>query len=500
MSESSRSLFDRLVSRVQAALPTGQPVYLVGGSVRDLLIGQPARDLDFVLAGEALSVSRKVANELGGAYYPLDAEREAGRVILVDIGGERCVLDFTTVRGPDLESDLRARDFTINAMALDLNDLETLIDPLGGASDLKARILRPCSPSAIQDDPLRSVRGIRLATKFKLNLLPETNRQIRQAAQLLPCVSAERLRDELFHILEGPQTAIAIRLLDTMGLLSYILPELADLHAVTQSPPHILNVWEHTLDGLQKLDGVLGVLAMEYDPDSANSWALGLLSVRLGRYRQQIHSHMCSQLNPERSLRALLFLAGLYHDSGKPAVRQDDSSGRVRFLEHEIFSAKIASERARQLHLSNDEIERLSAIVRYHMRPLALAQSGVAPSPRAIYRYFRDAGLAGVEIVLFSLADTLATYGPTLPQSVWIAQLEVARALLEAWWDHNQESVAPPLLVSGYDLMDALSLQPGPEVGRLLGLIREAQVAGQVRDREQALALAHDEVQPGLAK
>lgn len=499
MSEYLPPLIDSLLDRVRAALPPGLPVYLVGGAVRDYLLGRARRDWDFVLPKDALPIARKVANALGAAYYPLDVEREAGRVVLASPDGERCVLDFTILREPDLESDLRGRDFTINAIAVAMHDPQVLIDPLGGVGDLRARVLRPCSPSALADDPVRVLRSIRLTTQFGLKMLPETGQQIREAAPLLPRVSAERQRDELFHILEGPLPATAMRLLEMMDVVPYILPELAALRGVEQSAPHVSDVWNHTLDGLQRLESVLGVLAMEYNQDLAANWAMGYISVRLGRYRQQIDEHLSESLNPERSLRGLLFLAGLYHDAGKPAMRQVDHSGRIRFLEHEMVSSRMVAERARQLRLSNDEVERLSTVVRYHMRPLLLSQAGSVPSRRAIYRFFRDVGKAGVEIVLFSLADTLATYGPGLPQDLWIKQLDVARALLEAWWELAQEVITPPVLVDGHDLIKDIGLSPGPEVGKLLELIREAQATGQVNNREQALALARRMVESGSA-
>jgi poly(A) polymerase len=492
-------LFDSLLNRVRAALPPGHPAYLVGGAIRDTLLERASRDWDIILPQDALPIARRVANALGGAYYTLDAERETGRVVLAPPGGERRVLDFTTLRGPDLKSDLQGRDFTINAMALDLHDPQTLMDPLGGAGDLMAKILRPCSPSALVDDPVRVLRSIRLATQLNLRMLPELSQQIRNTAPLLQRVSAERQRDELFHILDGPQTATAVRLLEMLGVLPYIFPELEALRGVDQPAPHVSDVWDHTLDGLQRLEGVLGVLAVEYNQALAANWTMGYISLRLGRYRQQIDEHLAESLNPERSLRGLLFLAGLYHDAGKPATRQVDRDGRIRFLEHEKLSAQMVVERARQLRLSNDETERLSMVIRHHMRPLLLSQGGNVPSRRAIYRFFRDVGKAGVEIVLFSLADALATYGSALPQDLWINQLDGSRALLEAWWEQAKEVISPPGLVDGNDLMIIVGLAPGPELGKLLELIREAQATGQVKNREQALALARQTVDRGLS-
>ncbi|MCU0487703.1 MAG: HD domain-containing protein [Anaerolineales bacterium] len=479
-----------LLEKVRTALPTGLPVYLVGGSVRDLLLERELHDLDFALAGDVLGIARRVANRLGAAYFPLDVDRQTARLVLTLPDERRIKLDFAALRGSDLESDLRGRDFTVNAMALPLGPEPSLVDPLGGASDLRARMLRACSESALADDPVRVIRSIRLATALNLKIHPETTRQVRQAASLLAGVSPERLRDELFRILEGPQPATAIRLLDLLGALEPILPEVVGLKGVIQSAPHISDVWTHTLELLSWLEQLLAVLAMHYDQEKAANWALGFISVQLGRFRQPLSNHLATSLNPDRSLRGLLFLAGLYHDVGKPGTHRAEATGRIRFFEHEEIGAGLVSDRAHWLRLNNDEVDRLAMIVRQHMRPMLLAQAGGNPSRRAIYRYFRATGPAGVDVGLLSLADSLATYGPTLPRETWASHLSVVRALLEAWWEHPEKNVAPLRLVDGNDLIQVFDLEPGPLIGQLLELIREAQATGHVNSRAQALSLA----------
>lgn len=492
MVNSSLVTSSNLLERVRSLIPTELQIFLVGGAVRDALLSRPTRDLDFVLSGDVLGFSRRLADQLGAAYYPLDTERGTARLILILPDGSREVLDFAMLRGADLESDLRARDFTINAIAISVHDPQVLLDPLGGAKDLRTGRIRSCSVTAFQDDPVRILRAIRLAAAFGFQILPDTLRQMRQALEGLPKVSAERLRDELFRILEGPKPASAIRALELMGVLPYILPELSTLKGVKQSAPHLLDVWEHTLDVVQKLEIVLGRLALQHDPDAAANLAMGQLSLRLGRYRHQVQEHLKAGLNPGRDLRAILVLAALYHDAGKPATQQVDETGRIRFYEHEQVSTRIVSERAHFLKLSNDEIERLKTIVRHHMRPLLLAQSERPPTRRAIYRFFRDTGPAGVDICLLSLADTLATYGPSLPQDTWAHQLDVIRALLEAWWERPEENVSPPALVDGRLLIEIFNLRPGPLIGRLLDMVREAQAAGEIIDRQAALELVRE--------
>jgi tRNA nucleotidyltransferase/poly(A) polymerase len=487
----------QILERIVTALPPETPVYLVGGAVRDLLCSRPTHDLDFALPYNAIRTGRQLANALNTAFYPLDTERDTGRLILNDEVLGRLVIDVTGFRGADLESDLRDRDFTINAIAIDLRQPAKLIDPLGGARDLQNRVLRPCSPTALEDDPIRILRAVRLSIEFALRIPTETTRLMRQALPGLAGVSAERLRDEVFRILDGPAPASAIRILDILGALPYVLPELPALKGVTQPPPHILDVWHHTLATVQELGNVLNVLNQEYDPESAANWALGLVSLRLGRFRQQLRAHLDVQLNPDRSLPSLIYLAALFHDISKPQSAQTDTDGRIHFYNHDRKGKEISRKRSRALRLSNPEIERLASIVRYHMRPILLARSEELPSRRAIYRFFRDAGVSGVEVCLLSLADTLATYGPVLPQATWIHLVDVIRILLEAWWEQSEEIVSPPALLNGSDLMEHFKLSPGPQVGQLLEMIREAQAAGELQDRTQALAFARLKLDQG---
>ncbi|RME87098.1 MAG: HD domain-containing protein [Anaerolineae bacterium] len=482
-----------LVDAVRGALPPDQPLYLVGGALRDALQGRLTHDLDFVVPQGGRRAARRVADALKAAFYPLDDERDIGRVVVTRADGGRDVLDFAAFRGPDLEADLRGRDFTVNALAMDLRSGE-IFDPLGGAADLREKRLRACSPSALREDPVRVLRAVRHAAALNLHILPETRQAIRDAAPLLTRVSPERVRDEFFRILESPRPATSLRALDLLDALPHFLPELTEIKNVEQPPPHVSDVWRHTLRVLDHLEGLLALLSPHYDEEMAADLFNGLLVMRLGRYRRQLAEHLATALTPDRSRRALLFLAALYHDVAKPTSKTLDEDGRLRFWGHDKKGAEIASRRARALRLSNEEIAYLKTVIRHHMRVHFLTnrlyRKGKHPSRRAVYRFFRHAAEAGVDIVLLSLADLRATYEHTLSQDHWAACLDVSRTLLENWWERPQEVVSPPPLLNGRDLIEALDLSPGPLVGELLDAVREAQAMGEVSTREEALAFS----------
>ena len=224
----------------------------------------------------------------------------------------------------------------------------------------------------------------------------------------------------------------------------------------------------------------------------------GLLTLRIGRFREQFAEHFAKSLNTDRSVRAALFFAALYHDVQKPGTRSVDEAGRVRFFDHDMQGAEVASKRGQSFNLSNDEIERIQKIIKNHMRfhffTSRLEGDKKEPSRKAIYRFFREAGEAGVDLVLLGLADLRGTQGHTLKQETWIAALDIARILLENYWEKPQETVAPPRLLDGNELMEELNLEPGRIVGQLLESIREGQAAGKIATREEAISYARDEL------
>jgi putative nucleotidyltransferase with HDIG domain len=385
---------------------------------------------------------------------------------------------------------LRGRDFTFNAMAIDLRQPDKIFDPLGGAIDLQHKQLRSCTSSSLEDDPVRVLRAARFATTYQLRIEPQTLQSMHRNVKRLGEVSAERLRDEFFRILNESHPVTCLRVLDRIGALGVLFPELAGLRDLAQSPPHVLDAWEHTLDVVNRLSQVLSVLTEPYDDESASNLYTGLIALRLGRFRPQISELLQSELSTGRTQRALIYFAALFHDAGKPQTRQIDESSRIRFFDHDRVGTEMVSGRAREMRLSVSEIERLHLLVRHHMRPILLANTGSLPSRKAIYRFFRGTGEAGVGVCLLSLADIWGTFGAALPQTVWQNQLDIVRTLLSAWWENPEESVSPPLVINGDELMAGLRIEPGPVVGRLLEEIREAQAMGLVLNTSQALDLA----------
>ncbi len=469
-----------------------QPVYLVGGAVRDALLGRVSHDLDFVVPASAVKLSFQVADALGVPAYVLDRERDTGRVILPEANTS---LDFARFRGSDLAADLRDRDLTINAIALPATATTTagLIDPHNGQADLAAGLVRIIHERSLLDDPVRCLRAVRLAHSLGFDLAPETETAVRVAAPHLKTSSVERIRDELLKLLETAVPHRATADLANLGLLAEILPDIVALTTVEQSVPHHEPVFAHTLSVLRWLVLVEG--AIENEPQNTPSKerktsALSAVKKSLKPYASQIQAQWQAEVDGGVNGRLLLRLGALFHDVGKAETQTIDPEGRIRFLGHEKAGADLTGRILRRLSLSNEAIATVKKIVAGHMRPLHLANSGGQLSRRAVYRYFRATSVSGVNIALLSLADHLATYNGTGPEKQWQALLKVVAELCYHYFEQHEETVAPPPLVDGRTLMQALDLAPGPEVGRLLRLIQEAQAAGELETADSAVEFA----------
>jgi putative nucleotidyltransferase with HDIG domain len=334
------------------------------------------------------------------------------------------------------------------------------------------------------------LRAVRQSASLALAIDPQTAEWIKTHVALIGTAPAERVRDELNKILQTSDVADNLLLLDAFGLLAHVLPEVAALKGVTQSLPHHWDVYEHTRRVIDALE-LLGTRWLGFDQSDESAIMLPVIPnfvwdsifLNLPEYSDALRAHFGAG-----SRWLLLKWTALLHDIGKPATKTVEDDGRTRFFGHEDLGAKMSEERLRALRLSNDEIERVTGIIGGHMRPHWLAEAPL--TRRAIYRFFRDTQDYGVDILLLSMADHLATHGPDTELHRWVERLGLIDRMLDAYFGQHEEVVAPPPLVNGNDIMRELGLPPGKQIGVILEAIREAQASGEVMTREEALALA----------
>ena len=464
----------------------GVKSYLVGGFVRDVLLGRDTADIDIAVAPDALEIAPKVAIALGGSYVLLDEVNRVGRVVLANKAAPsargRWQLDFSTFKG-SIEHDLARRDFTIDAMAVDLSRLGKdytdvqLIDPLNGWSDLHQGVIRAVSEAAFKSDAVRLLRAVRLAAELGFGIDNETEALIQRYCPLIAGVAGERVREELLRLLATSRAGQFLTYLNELGLVTAMIPELNRAKGVTQPKEHFWEVFDHSLKTVVAVDFLLHEGGWGYASDEV---------LAIAPWSTVLSQHFDLEVSSGSTRRSLLKLAALLHDIAKPQTKAIDTQGRMRFLGHAKEGAAIAVNILERLRFSGKEVKLVEVVVRHHLRPLQMSQNEL-PTRRAIYRYFRDTADAGIDILFLSLADHLATRGPHLN----LAQMQEHAQLVEyvlAQRFQEETLVVPPKLIDGHDLINIFGLSPGPKIGELLEAVREAQAAGELTTREEALA------------
>lgn len=474
-------ILSKLLSDVAAILEQDDcRAYIIGGLTRDLLLDRETNDIDIAIGRDAIEIAKKVAEHIGGRYVLLDEVNHVARVVLTE-WKQPLYLDFSTVL-TTIEEDLARRDFTINAIALELREFLSgslrLIDPFKGRNDLKKKVIKAVSQRIFEDDAARLLRAVRLAAELEFKIEPKTGQLIREHAKLIASVSGERQREELVRIFALPSCSDFLRYLDKIGLLTEIIPELEDLRGVQQPKEHYWDVLNHSLETVTTVEFLLRERGWNYGSDDL---------VKVVPWSEELKRHFDEEVASDSNRRISLKIGALLHDIAKPQMKTVDQTGRIRFIGHAKQGAAKAADVLTRLRFSTREIKLVENLITHHLRPIQLAAGGL-PTSRAIYRYFRDTGDAGIDTLFLALADYLAARGPRLDFGEWEQHNQLISYMIV---EHKkqQEERLPVKLVDGHDLMALFGLTSGPLVGKLLRLVHESQAVGEIGTREAAIKL-----------
>jgi putative nucleotidyltransferase with HDIG domain len=440
----------------------GEDVWLVGGAVRDRLLGRQTDDIDLAIAGNPKQPARRIARAVRGAAFELSGAFGAWRVVAPEHAWH---VDLVTLRDDDIHADLAKRDFTINAMAEPLAGGE-LLDPHGGQEDLSKRMVRMVSAQALEEDPLRSLRAIRIAVELDLTLDAATGAAASANAPAIETVAAERVFAELKRVVSADDVLRGLALMAEHGLTDVVLPELSALRGIEQSHFHHADVHDHTLEVLAQ------VARIESDPVAAGLDA-------------EVKALLAEPLSDELTRGQAMRWAALLHDAAKPQTRAFLPNGRVTFLDHDAQGAQLARDVLGRLRSSQRLRDYVAALVANHLAAGFLVHQRPLDR-RAIWRYLRATRPYSVDITVFTVADRLATRGSDADAAI-AGHLEVARELIAA----AREPVPPPL-VRGDELVREAGVQAGPRLGAILAQLEEDRYAGELSTREEALARARE--------
>ena len=459
--------------------------YIVGGFVRDMLLERQTVDLDIAVAADASETAAGTADFFGGKYVLLDDENGVARVVLTvkQESSEIRVIDFSSYGG-SIGKDLARRDFTVDAMAVGLGRFVSgpaeveIVDPFHGREDIERKLLRAVKDTVFALDAARLLRAVRLAAELGFTIEEQTEDLVKEYAHLVFDVPGERIRDEVLRLLALPGAAGTLVYLDRLGLLTGIFPDLEESRGVEQPKEHFWDVLEHSLATVKALEFLLGEGDWDYVAEEIRA---------ADAFSEQVRDHLDREVSSGSTRKILLKLAALLHDVGKPGTKGIDDSGRMRFLGHNKEGVELVTGMLERLRFTGKEIRIMETAVGSHMRPTQMSQPGELPTDRAIYRYFRDTGDTGLDILLLSLADHLAAKGPELSLDGWREHANLVEYVIGK--NSEKETVIdPPKIVDGYDIMKYFEVNPGPQIGEVLEAVREAQASGDITSRAEALS------------
>jgi putative nucleotidyltransferase with HDIG domain len=445
----------------------GERAWVVGGAVRDRLVGRPVVDLDVAVAGDPRALARHLALVAGGPVFQLSGEFGAWRV---HAPGRRWQVDVTALQGDSIEEDLAQRDFTVNAIAEPL-DGGPLIDPFDGALDLEARRLRMVSEENFDRDPLRVLRLARFAAGLGFEPDEETIAAAAQRAGQIGEVAQERAFAEFRQLLTSDRPLEGLALMDRLGLTEQLLPELVALRGIDQNRFHHLDVHDHTLAVLE------AVMTLQRDPASAVG----------PEHAEAVAAFLGEALADELTRGDALRFGALLHDAGKPATRDFTPDGNVTFIGHDREGARISREVLTRLRASERLRAHVAGLAEHHLR-LGFLVHQRPLERRQVYRYLKACEPVEVDVTLLSVADRLATRGDNAEPAI-AAHLGLAREILGAALAWRADGRRTPV-IRGDELAEALGIEEGPRLGELLAAIDEAAYAGEISGRDDAIELA----------
>ncbi|MBI4051526.1 MAG: CCA tRNA nucleotidyltransferase, partial [Elusimicrobia bacterium] len=445
----------------------------MGGYLRDQFLNKSNQDLDLAYQGPTEPYAKSLVRLLGGTLVTLDDLTQVYRLVLPVDRYPVSQIDIAKIQGKNIQEDLARRDFRINAMALPLEDRRAkieernILDPFGGLTDLKKKVVRLVSPQALEEDPLRLLRAFRIAAELDFKIDPTTLKEIQKQASLIKKPSPERIQMELIRLLETSGSSKWLSVMDETKLLTHLFPDLEPSRRCATVYYGSGGVLKHTLTTVERL---------EY------------LFQNLKKIFSHIHSPISSILRTTPP--SILKLAALLHDVAKPKTAKK-IDGRLRFFGHEEEGGKMASRILERLRFSRAHTHVVRTAISHHLRPGNLAVNTII-SDKAVFRFFRDLGSVSVPLLLVCWADHSSYLTPKQLKKIeprlgkepedslpikktgilkTLRHLQVVGYLLKCYFTEKR-LVAPLKLLDGNEVMKILKLKPGPQIGQILDRLR----------------------------
>jgi poly(A) polymerase len=447
-------------------------IFIVGGYIRDLIIGRPNNDIDCVIMGNDNRIIEILAEKLKKKAIKLGDKHKLYRIV---DNKNNITIDFTYMNGETIEQDLFKRDFTINSIAVDITDLDNyegkIIDPTGGFKDIKKGIIRHVYDEAFIDDPVRMLRAIRFMSELDFIIDKNTEDLIRKNKKYIKSIPGERISYEIFKILENRNTSYFFNYMERrINILEEIFPEIIEMRDVGECKYHVVDCLTHSFYTLKVAEDI--IYAKGYFEDHV---------------RKAYEEHSKEKIASNHSRLSLIKLGAFFHDVGKPSAKKIDETGRIRFKGHEITGAEMIKKIAERLKLSIKERDMLYKIVAMHMYPLVLYKSNDV-SGKTLYKMFSELEEDTLDILLISLADIIATRKLLDPEEEMGKYKVYIEYLANNYLTRYKEIEDISDIITGKDIIENFELDEGIMIGDLLEEIKKAIYNGKIgRNKNGAL-------------
>ncbi|QSZ27430.1 HD domain-containing protein [Aceticella autotrophica] len=442
-------------------------VYIVGGTLRDKILKKEINDYDFAVEGDASQVAKIAAEKLGGTYVPYGQDKGTYRVVVKDI-----IMDFSSLKGNDIYEDLLHRDFTINAMALRLNDyfeVKCIIDPFGGMRDLWDKKIRCVGIRTFPEDPLRMLRAIRFSAVLRFNIDEKTKLRIKENAKLISNISSERIMYEIYTILKVKNSYQYLRMIDDLTLMDYIFPEVKEMKEMGKCYYHLLNAWHNSIKTVEEYEIIIEYL----------KFPKGIL--------ETISEYLNRELSAGNKIKDVLKLAALFHEIGKTKSIYIDTKNRIHFYHHDKRGGEILSSLTKRMKMGKKEALLIKKMVLYHVQPFIIYTKGF--SNKQIFKLFSDLEDNSIGCLLLSQADVAACKNS-------INRTKDAERyrnfILQMFRKYMIFKETEEPLLSALDIIGNFDLKDNKILGQILYEIRKNRFYGEIEDKNDAIRFVEE--------
>lgn len=434
-------------------------IYLVGGSVRDYLMGFESHDRDIIVMDEdARNFSLKLQELFDATFIPLDEENRIYRLVMLD---KINYIDITNPVGGTIEKDLMRRDLTINSIAVNIRTGE-IVDITGGMTDIKNKCIHCANEQNFVDDPLRLLRVYRFQALYGFELAPETVSAVCKYSNLIKNPAVERINYEILKLFSGKYAHIALENMNKTWILEEVFPFVKELKKVPPNSHHHLDLLHHSIETVKQIQII-------YD-DASDAVKEHLDKVDFGGFSRLAH----------------LKFAGFLHDIGKFSTWTIEESGRHRFIKHDDVGAKLATKLLKNMHFSNKQTEYLTLMIKNHIYP-SQVMSSEQITDKIMMRFVRKMDTNSIDNIILAMADRLSARGPEITEKIVEHNICSLNMLLKFYLGVRESLKPLPILLTGNDVMEILNIKPSPKLGEIMSALHDAQMSGDVVTREHAV-------------